>query len=186
MSTTTTIKVGVDLLTQAIVYAVNCLMQLAFRVEHGRVQGGHYMIDNQQEIEKALRVWMTEQTLEKVTFELYSPHTDKAYEDCVVELSYDADPKLEVAKPPVAQLEELFTRLEKLPADAQFRLVVTVAPGATVVPGWGPTTLRDLSGGVREEHAVGEKDGHGYGHISGKTTYIVSNWNGQADKPPPT
>jgi hypothetical protein len=172
---TTMVKVGVDLLTQAIAYVVNCLIQLGFRVEHHRIQGGHYMIDQAEDIEKAIKVWLREMTLEKVTYELYSPRTETAYEECVVELDYLADPKLEVTKPPVAQLEELLSKLDKLPDDAQFRCVVTVAPGATEVPGWGPTALRPLAGGVKAEHQVGSGP-YGYGQIGGRIVYRESNY----------
>ncbi len=185
MSMTTTITVGVNILTQAITYQCNTLLQMGYLIEHGRVQGGHHMVDYQEVFERGLMAWLTEQKLERVHFELYSPQSNTAYERCEVEISYLADPREEVVKPPIAQLEELFTRLEKLPADAQFRLVVSTAPGASAVPGWAPTTLRDFSGGVKETHAVGG-EGHGYGPISGRTSYIVANWNGQVDKPPAT
>jgi hypothetical protein len=176
MGTTATVKLGVDLLSQATVYAVNCVLQLAFRVEHHRVSGGRYMIENADEIEKALRIWLREMTLEKVTLELYSPLTETAYEECVVTLSYEADPqKTEVTRPPVAQLEELLSKLEKLPSDAAFRFVVTVAPGATEVEGWCPTALRPLAGGVKAEHQVGSGP-YGYGQIGGTIVYRESNW----------
>jgi hypothetical protein len=66
--------------------------------------------------------------------------------------------------------------LEKLPEDAQFRLLVALAPGYTEVPGWGePSRLKDLKGGLKQEHQVGSE--HGFGHISGTTRYFESNWN---------
>jgi hypothetical protein len=183
MSTTTTLRIGVDLLTQATTYAVNCILAMAFRVEAARVTGGRFMAENAEEIEAALRIWSREMKLEKVTFEIYSPQANTAYEDCVVELSFDADPNRGVVKPPLDQLDEVLGKLEKLPADAQFRLVVTVAPGATEVPGWGPTTLRDLDGGLKEEHKFGT-EAHGFGQITGTATYYVSNWRSKGHQPP--
>jgi hypothetical protein len=178
---TTTVRIGVDLLTQSATYAVNCIMPMAFRVEAARVTGGRYMIDSAEEIEKALRIWAREMKLEKVTFEIYSPQANTAYEDCVVELSYDADPTRGVVRPPLAQLDEVVGKLEKLPQDAQFRLVVHVADGATEIPGWSPTSLRDLYGGLKEEHKIGT-EAHGYGQITGTATYYVSNWRqGRSD-----
>jgi hypothetical protein len=182
MSTTTIVKVGVNLFEKAMVYMVNCLMQIGFRIEHGRVQGGHYMTDLMEIIERGLRVWLTEQKLLKVIFELSPPASEEAYERCTVEISYITDPTEEVLKPPIEQLEDLMSRLAKLPADAQFGLLVTLAPGYTEVPGWGPpTTLKELMGGVKEEYAVGT-DGYGYGPIKGTIVYTVANW--QAGQPP--
>jgi hypothetical protein len=71
----------------------------------------------------------------------------------------------------VAQLEELLTKLDKLPAGAKFRLVASKAPGATVVPGWTPTELKPLMGGVKEEHQLGEEGGYG-------TLHNPKNWSG--------
>lgn len=174
MGTTTSLKVGIDLRSQSTVFASNSITQVAFRVEAGRTQGGHYMIDHAPKIEKGVPVWLREQTLRRVTLELYSPATDTCYEKCVMELSYLADPKMEATKPPVAQLEELFHTLEKLPQDAQFRFLVECAPGATKVPGWEPTEYKPLAGGLKEEHKVGTE--HGYGHTSTEMIYYESNW----------
>jgi hypothetical protein len=170
------IRVEVDLITQAVVYQVNTLMQMGYRIEHHRCEGGRHMMDNQESYEQALRVWLTEQKLERVHFELYSPQTNTAYEHCEVEISYLAEPKTTVTKPPVAKLEELLTTLAKLPRDAQFRLVVHVADGATEIPGWSPTSLRDLYGGLKEEHVVGD-EAHGYGPVEGRVRYYVSNYH---------
>ncbi len=175
MGTTTSLKIGVDLLTQSTVFASNSIVQVAFRVEAGRTQGGHYMMNSADEIEKALKIWLREQTLRRVTLELYSPASDTCYEKCVMELSYVADPKTEATKPPVAELEALFATLEKLPSDAKFRFLVECAPGATEVPGWVPSEYKPLAGGLKADHKVGT-GGHGYGHISSEMIYYESNW----------
>jgi hypothetical protein len=185
MGTTTTMKIGVNLLTQAVVYQVNTLQQLGYRISHGRVPNSRYMVDNQEVIERGLRVWLTEQKLEKVYYEIYDPAATEALERCEVELEYLADPTVvgEVRKPPIQQLEELFAKLEKLPPEAEFRLVVTVGPDASDVPGWGPSRLYDLAGGVKESHKVGSAEGFGFGGVSGHTTYYVSKGSGSGQKP---
>ena len=113
MGTTTSLKVNVDLLTQATVFASNSILQVAFRVEACRLSGGSYMIENAEEIERAIKVWLREQTLERVTLELYSPESNTCFERCVMELSYLADPKTEATKAPVAELEGLIRALEE-------------------------------------------------------------------------
>lgn len=176
MATMTSLRIGVDLLTQAAVFAVNGILQIAFRVEAARMTGGRYMIDNADEIEKALRIWLREQTLLAVVLELYSPATGTSYEECRVEIDYLADPKTEATRPNVAQLEELCKKLAQLPPDAQFGFVVSVAPGATKVPGWEPCEFKELAGGLKEEHTIGD-GAHGYGQIGGRIVYRESNWN---------
>ncbi len=175
MGTTTSLTVGVDLRTQSAVYASNTILQIGFRVEAGRISGGHYMSDRADEIEKAIKIWLREQMLNRVVLELYSPQADTAYETCTLNLVYSADPTEQAIRPPIAQLEELMHKLTTLPADAAFRFLVECAPGATKVSGWEPTDYKPLAGGVKEEHTVGEE--HGYGHIHSSIKYVVSNWD---------
>jgi hypothetical protein len=168
----------VDLVTKSITYATNSITRMLFRVEHGRIVGGHFMVDNEEKIEKGLRVWLREQTLLAVHCELYSPDADEAYERCTIEVAYREEATEEVSRPPIEQLEELMRTLEKLPDDAQFRLLMALAPGYTEVPGWGdPGGLKDLKGGLKKEHQIGGE--HGFGHIHGSTRYFESNWNSQ-------
>ncbi len=178
MSTTTNIRVGVDLLTKGVVYTTNSIMRIAFRLEHHRVPSGHFMVDHADLIEKGLKVWLREGHLLAVHMELAPPDGDEAYDRCTVDLTYHEDPKEQVAKAPMEQLEEFLGTLEKLPPDAQFRLIVGLKPGYTEVPGWGePASLLDLKGGVKQEHEIGS--GFGFGPISGQIRYYESNWNSQ-------
>ncbi len=178
MSTTTSLKVGVDLLMHAAVFAVNCILQIAFRVEACRLSAGRYMIDHADDIEKALKIWLREQSLRAVVLELYSPDTGTSYEECRVEMDYLADPKTEATRPNIARLEDVCKKLSQLPSDAQFGFVVCVAEGATKVPGWEPCEVKALAGGLKAEHTVGDGP-HGYGQIFGRIIYREGNWNSQ-------
>ena len=113
-----------------------------------------------------------------VTYELFDPQLDAAYEHGKVSLTYTADPNEKVVKPPIEQLESLFQKLEKLPSGAKFRVVVHTAPGASDVPGWQPTQLRELKGGVAQAIEVGDEE-YGFGRIKGKVVYTIGNWSGQ-------
>jgi hypothetical protein len=138
-----------------------------------------------QIIENGFRAWLAEEKLLDVRFEIFDPHSDKAYEVCVVALEYVADPNEDdanvVKKPPIEQLEALCTRLPQLPEDAKFRVMVHTAPGASEVEGWYPTVGKELMGGVKEDIEVG--GGHGFAHIKGKTRYLISNGNVKGDDP---
>lgn len=180
---TTMIKLEVNILQKSIVYMTNTLLQLGYRIEHGRGVAGGYMARYHEVIERGFRTWLTEEKLQVVHFEVFDRRSDKAYEVGQVSLEYTADPNEEdlvVKKPPIEQLETLFKRLRQLPPGAQFRVVATTAPGASEVVGWYPTTLRPLLGGVKEDIDIGE--GHGYGNVRGKTRYLIGNWDGQ-DRP---
>jgi hypothetical protein len=176
MSTTTTIKVEVSLFEKSMVYLVNMLLRLGLRIEAGRVEKGSYIAKYLDMLERGLRIWVTEGKLLAIHYELYSPGADKAYERCVVELSYSDDPAEAVAKPlPVDAFEALFQKLAKLPPDASLRVLVGLAPGYTEVPGWGDDgSLKDLWGGMKAEHTIGSR--FGYGPIEGEARYFESNW----------
>jgi hypothetical protein len=172
-----------NLVEKSVTYMANTLLQMGYRIEHGRVPGSRYMSRTHQIILIGFTTWLAEEKLLDITFEIYDPQSDKAYEVGVVEMEYLADPNEEnVVKPPIEQLEALFTRLQKLPDGAQFRVVVNTAPGASEVEGWYPTTLKELMGGVKEDIDVG--DSHGFGPIKGKTRYRISNWDEKGDAPP--
>jgi hypothetical protein len=165
---------SVNTLTMEINFSVNSIMRTAYRIEHGRT-GGDFMTRYHQVIENGIRTWIAEETLEAVHFELYDPTSNLAYEKGRISLQYTADPREEAVKPPIEELESFFTRLEKLPPDAKFRLVVTTAPNATKIPAWTSTNLLDLKGGQKEKVDFGS---HGFGRIEGKLQYEISNWSG--------
>jgi hypothetical protein len=119
---------------------------------------------------------VAEQTLLFVRFELYDPKSNKAYEVVQVDLTYLADPIEKVVRPPIEQLEGLMRSLKKLPSDAKFNVIVKTAPGASDVPGWSRAAFKELIGGVSEEIEVGDEE-HGFGHVTGKVVYTISNWS---------
>jgi hypothetical protein len=187
MSTTTSIKMVMNVLQMAVTFMTNEILKMCYRIEFGRVGTGYtpYTTSLHEVIERGIHTWLAEQKLEAVRFELYDPHRDEAYEICLVDLTYSTEAKEDTAavKAPIEQLEELFATLETLPPGAQFRIMAHNAEGASKVEGWEPSTPKQLLGGVKEEHKVGEA--FGYGQIEGSATYVISNWQQGPDKPPP-
>jgi hypothetical protein len=176
MTTSTIIKTEMNLMTTTAVYMTNCLIQLGFRIEAGRGLSG-YMTENQTVIEAGLRTWLGEMTLLSVVFELFDPTADEAYEVFTVEINYLTDPheEGEVVKPPLAELENVLKKLQRLPPGARFRVVARRAPGFTHVDGWSPTALKPFKGGKTEQVEVGDKD-FGYGLAMGRITYTRGKW----------
>jgi hypothetical protein len=174
-------------LEKSVTFLTNEILKMGYRIEFGRVGTGYttYMTGLHEVIERGIRTWLSSGHLRAVRYELFDPHRDEAYEVCVVDLTYSTEAKEDAVavKAPIEQLEELCTKLEKLPPGAQFRIMAINAEGYGKVEGWEPSTPRPLIGGVKEEHKVGEA--FGYGQIDGRTTYVISNWQKEADKPPP-
>jgi hypothetical protein len=172
MTTTTKLKIGVNLLERSTIYTSNCITQLGFRIENGRGLQG-YMVQNQEWIERGIQTWLGEQKLLSAHYEIYDPATDKAYERCQIDLTYITDAREEVVKPPIEELDRLLKKLPKLAPGAKLRIVVFKAPGASEVEGWYPTTLKPFDGGESEDFTVGDTD-HGFGHIWSKIVYKVA------------
>ena len=172
MTTTTTLKIGVNLLEKSTIYTTNCITQIGYRIENGRGLGG-YVREHQAWMEKGVGTWLGEQKLLSAHYEIYDPATDKAYERCQIDLSYITDAREQVGKPPIEQLDTLLKKLPKLPPGAKIRFVVDKAPGASHVDGWYPTELKPFIGGSSQDIAVGDRE-HGFGHIWSKMVYKVS------------
>jgi len=176
-----------NVLEKSVTFLTNEILKMCYRIEFGRVGTGYtpYTTSLHEVIERGIRTWLAEQKLLAVRFELFDPHRDQAYEVCLVDLTYTTEAKEDAVavKAPIEQLEELFTKLEKLPPGAQFRIMAHNAKGYSKVEGWEPSTPKKLIGGVKEEHKVGEA--FGYGQIDGSTTYVISNWQKEAEKPLP-
>jgi hypothetical protein len=172
MTTTTKLKIGVNLLEKSTIYTSNCITQLGYRIENGRRLPG-YMQANQEWIERGIQTWLGEQKLLSAHYEIYDPATDKAYERCQIDLTYIFDAREEVVKPPIEELDALLRKLPKLPPGAKIRIVVTKAPGASDVKGWYKTELRPFVGGSTEDITVGD-NAHGFGHIWGRVVYKVA------------
>jgi hypothetical protein len=123
-----------------VTFLTNEILKMGYRIEFGRVGTGYtpYMTGLHEVIERGIRTWLSEQKLEAVRFELYDPHRDEAYEICLVNLAYSTEAKGDAVavKAPIEQLEDLFTKLEKLPPGAQFRIMAHNAKGYSRVEGW--------------------------------------------------
>src|SRR5215217_8229792 len=90
MTTTTTLKIGVNLLEKSTIYTTNCITQAGYRIENGRGLSG-YMRDHQKWLEGGVQTWLGEQKLLSAHYEIYDPATDKAYERCQIDLNYITD-----------------------------------------------------------------------------------------------
>jgi hypothetical protein len=169
-----------------VIYMANSLLQIGYRIEHGRgLSGDGYISRHHEILERGFRTWLAEQKLLSVHVEIFDPESDLAYEVGKVLLEYSTNPREEAVKPPIEQLEEILARLESLPPGAKLRVVAMRAAGASIVPGWQPATLKALIGGVSEELDVGDGP-HGFGHIVGKIRYVIGKWGKPKEEEPHT
>lgn len=102
-------------------------------------------------IERSLRTWMEERTLERVTLEVYDPARDDALAVTGFPISYfdpNTDERTFQQDLAIARYQSAKARAA-IRANATFRVMVETTPGATTIAGWGPTTARSTSGMVR-------------------------------------
>jgi len=165
------VRVSMNVLTMSVNYMVNTVMQLMLRIIKERGLSPKELIRDRDLLEDGLSTWLREQTLESLHVEVVSRRGEKALEIWTTVLEYRAEPDLQVRKPPVDQLATLCKKLRSLPSGTRYRILVSLRPGATEVPGWVDAEFRPFTQ-AREETL----SGWGYGHIGGKLVYREGVW----------
>ena len=171
MSVTTIARVQVDLVTASITYTINMVFKVLLEVARERGLSSTYLMDRYKSIEDALRIWMSENSLLKIFFEVSLPHSDEAMEMFELTFEYVTDGDKEVEKPNVEKLREFCRQLQALPPGAEYRTVVRTEEWASDVPGWEPTQLKELDADT--ETSV---TSFGYGAIGTTMVYRGSTW----------
>lgn len=159
-------EIAVNTVQKSVTYIANTMFQVFIRITSERHLGPGYITQNREIIENGLFVWLAEQTLEWACLEVFCPGIDQALERWDFQFSYVHTVQTELDRPPINGMTELCQKLRSLPTHAKYRIVVTTARGATEVPGWSPTKLRDL-----DESESQELEAWGYGNVSVKLTY---------------
>ena len=113
-------------------------------------------------------IWLHERTLEGVLLEVSLPESQNALENWEVVFAYSDDPDATVKRAPTEELKLFAQTLKGLPPGSAYRVLVRVAPGAKVVPGWATTTRKNINPTV-EKH-FGQ---FGYGTIEGQMRYTA-------------
>jgi len=162
-------NVTVSTVERTATYVTNTVVQGLLRIVGGRHLDAGYLAQNREVIEQGLFVWVAEQTLQEVHLEVYIPGQDAAIERWDFTFTYTNVGGSSPTSPPVAQLGEVCARLRDLPPGVEYRVVVYTAPGATKVPGWEPTELRQLNQAA-EQHL----EGWGHGTAAVRLTYRSS------------
>jgi len=171
MSVTTIGKVQVDLVTASITYTINMVFKVLLEVARERGLSSTYLMDRHKSIEEALYIWMSENSLLKIFFEVSLPHSDEALEMFELTFEYVTDGDKEVEKPNVEKLREFCRQLQALPPGAEYRTVVSKEEWASHIPGWVPTRLKELDADT--ETSV---TSFGYGAIGTTMVYRGSTW----------
>jgi hypothetical protein len=159
-------NVTVNTIERSVTYTVNTVFQLVFRIANARGLKPDYVLRNREIIENGLFTWTSEQSLQEIFLEVYLPGDREAIERWDFQIHYQASASNEVTPPALEQLAQFCSKLEKLPARAEYCVVVQTSPGATDVPGWHPTKLREL-----HDNASTKLEGWGYGNVRVGFTY---------------
>ncbi len=138
------LAVTVNVIETTFTFILNCVMQTVLLIARDRGLSLDYLRNKWDVIEKGLRTWLVEQTLECVCLEIYMPGADDAIERFDQEITYSIDTESSPRLPDRAALSEFCGKLESLPANATYRVVVQLSAGSSAVEGWSPSRLRHL------------------------------------------
>ena len=171
MSVTTIEKVEVDVVTKSATYTINMVFMVLLEIARERGLSSAYLTDRHKSIEEGLFIWLSENSLLQVHFEVSMPHSDKALEMFELRFEYVTDAEKELVKPDVERLREFCRQLQALPPDAEYRMLVSLEDWASEVPGWEPSYFKDLD--VDTETSLTD---FGYGTIGTTLIYRGSSW----------
>ena len=160
------VDVSVNVMERSVTATSNWVFQLLLRIASLRGLPADYLLDKRQIVETGLFAWLAEQTLEGFSVEIWNPDSDEAIERFDFEFNYRAEADTKVRNPNMAKLEEFCHTLRGLPSNAQYRILVSTAPGATQVEGWYPGEFKPLH--VDHEEQLSD---HGFGFVGTKLVY---------------
>jgi len=160
------VNIAVNVMQRSVNATANWLFQMALKVANLRGLSPEYLIKKREIIENGLFVWLAERTLEGISIEVFDSSREDAHERFDFYFTYHSSPDPNVREPNIARLEEFCRTLEALPPGMEYRVVVSIGPNASEVPGWYDYEFRPLVG-AREERL----SDHGFGHISTHLIY---------------
>ncbi len=101
-----------------------------------------------QDIERAMTIWLAEQSMEQLVLECYTPADGVAHEVFEFPVQYSSGGANARFTADRATLSAYRAKLRKVPKGCTYRVVVTYVSGRTrtQVDGWGPTTLKSTEG----------------------------------------
>ena len=160
------IGVQVNILERSVTFTVNIVFQTVFKIIGGRGLQADYLIDSRKVIEDGLFAWLSEQTLISLHVEIFRPGQDSCIERWDFDFEYRAEMDENITPPPLQELEEIFGKLDALPAGSDYQFAVRLKSPHVRVRGWSPAPMKAL--GAPDEHRF---SGWGYGAIGTSLTY---------------
>lgn len=165
------VEVDVNIFTRTVTAVTNLVMEMLLEVLYDRKLDPRGFLELRKALEDAMSVWFTERTLRGIMLEVFLPGETKALEHWEFGFEYRDDPEAKLYRTPAEEFRRFSDTLKSLPSGVQYRIMARVADGAKQIPGWSPTTPRDITPTV--EKTFGK---FGYGHIFGKVFYKGGAW----------
>lgn len=160
------VDVEVNMLTMTANFVSNTVFHSLSRIIQERGLSLDYLTENRKIIEDGIFIWVTEQSLQSLVLEVFRDGTDIALERFDYLFTYVADPVSIVSHPSIDRLTEFCRKLNSLPSEAKYRILVTLKAGATQVAGWSPTDFKKIQS-VKEV----EQGDWGFGFAGVKLIY---------------
>ena len=160
------LQVGSNILTQSKNMVVNSVMELLLEIVFLRKIDPADLIGRRKGLEDALYVWLHEQSLKGVLFEVSLPGASNALEHWDMSIVYSETPNNEVKRAPTAELKRFCDTLKSLPPGSTYDIIVRVTRDAKEVPGWVDGKAKNINPTVEKNFGT-----FGYGTIHGEMRY---------------
>ena len=160
------VQVDTNIFTQSKNMVVNSVMETLIEITYQRKLDPASLLSVRKILEDALYIWLHERTLKGLLLEISLPESANALEDWELVFSYQDDPDTQVERAPTEELKRFGQTLKSLPPGSDYRILVSLAPGAKMLDGWGIATRKNINPTV-EKHF----DKFGYGELAGELRY---------------
>jgi hypothetical protein len=160
------LQVGSNILTQSKNMVVNSIMEILLELAFLRNLDPAYLMSTRKGLEDAMYVWLHEQSLRGVIFEVSLPGGSNALEHWDTSIAYSDTPDSEVKRAPTAALKHFCETLKNLPPGSSYDIICRVTRDAKEVPGWVTGKAKNINPTVEKNFGA-----FGYGTIKGQLHY---------------
>src|SRR5712691_2542075 len=145
------LTVDTNILLQSMNMIVNSVMEVLLEITYLRKLDPADLLRRRKGMEEVMYVWLHEQSLRGVLFEVSLPGSTNALEHWDTSLTYRDTPDSEVKRAPTEELKRFGQTLKALPPGSSYNIIMRLAPNAREIPGWGPAKRKNINPTV-EKH----------------------------------
>jgi hypothetical protein len=144
------VRTQVYVTARSYTYLANEIVRIFYEAVTDAGLSPSQLADRQQVIERGLRTWLTLRQLNAAYLEIWDPATSQARSRVDLNIAFEIKGR-ERYETDITEVKGALGRLGRVPQGCQYRVVVSLAPGAVAVEGWDEASLLDVSHLTRQD-----------------------------------